>query len=139
MLLTVHKGSFALPKRSVISICRTPTEKVSELLDFHLKPPMQEGFSYFKNSGNFLYQMKNLKATPNCAILFTAHDVELYSGSPHRAGFKAIKDSLHKRERKPVSKEDLFQMLEFVLKNQFDFNSNAARVCLNSVGISTKL
>ena len=57
--------------------------------------------------------MKNLKATPNCAILFTAHDVELYSGSPHGAGFKAIKDSLHKRERKPVSKEDLFQMLEF--------------------------
>ena len=41
-----------VPRRIVISNCGTPTE-VSEFLDHHLKPVMQSGKSYIKDSGIF--------------------------------------------------------------------------------------
>ena len=39
----MHKRLFNVPGRTVISNCGTPTEKVSEYLDFCLKPIMQNG------------------------------------------------------------------------------------------------
>ena len=38
----IHKRLFDVPGRPMISNCGTPTEKVSEFLDNHLKPVMQE-------------------------------------------------------------------------------------------------
>ena len=50
LLLKIHKRLFNVPGRPVISNCRTPTEKVSEFLDHHLKPIMQNGLSYIRDS-----------------------------------------------------------------------------------------
>ena len=36
----MHKRLSDVPGRTVISNCGMPTEKVSELLDYHLKPVM---------------------------------------------------------------------------------------------------
>ena len=40
--------------------CGTPTEKVSEFLDFYLKPIMRIGNSYIKDSSHFQERIKNI-------------------------------------------------------------------------------
>ena len=45
LLPKIHKRLHNAPRRPVISNRGTPTEKVSELLDYHLKPIMQRGKS----------------------------------------------------------------------------------------------
>ena len=43
LLPNIHKRLYDVQGRPVISNCSTPTEKVLEFLDHHLKPIMQEG------------------------------------------------------------------------------------------------
>ena len=61
----------------MISNCGTPTEKVSEFLDYHLKLVMQRGRSYIKDIGDFLKKIKNLGSLQEKAILVTADAVGL--------------------------------------------------------------
>ena len=61
-----------MPGRPVISNCGTPTEKASEFLDHHLKPVVQSGWSYIKDSNDFLKKIKNVDNIPENAILVTA-------------------------------------------------------------------
>ena len=53
LLPKIHESFENVPGRPMISNCGTPTEKVSEFLDHHLKPVMQSGTSYIKDSGIF--------------------------------------------------------------------------------------
>ena len=53
----IHKRLQEVPGRPDISNCGAPTEKVSEFLDYHLKPVMQEGKSYIKDSGDFIARL----------------------------------------------------------------------------------
>ena len=53
LLPKIHESLENVPGRPMISNCGTPTEKVSEFLDHHLKPVMQSGKSYIKDSGIF--------------------------------------------------------------------------------------
>ena len=48
----------------VISNCGTPTEKVSEFLDYHLKPTMQSAKSYIKDTSHFLRKLNDLGKLP---------------------------------------------------------------------------
>ena len=50
----INKRLSAYLGRPVISNGGTPTEKVSEYLDFILKPIIQDRWSYIKDSGDFL-------------------------------------------------------------------------------------
>ena len=61
LLPKIHKRLSEVPGRAVISNCGAPTEKVSELLDFHLKSIMQEGASYIKDNADFQDKIKNLR------------------------------------------------------------------------------
>ena len=78
LLPKIHKSLENVPGRPVISNCGTPTEKVSEFLDHHLKPVMQGGKSYIKDSGHFLEKIKTLRCIPDNALLVTA-DVVSYT------------------------------------------------------------
>ena len=53
LLPKIHKRLFNVPGRPVISNRGTPTEKVSEFLDHHLKPVMQKELSYIRDSQHF--------------------------------------------------------------------------------------
>ena len=70
----------------MISNCVTHTEKVSEFLDHHLIPVMQEGESHIKVIGDFLNKIKNINAIPENAILVTTDVVGLYPSISHQAG-----------------------------------------------------
>ena len=90
----IHKRLHNVPGRPVISNCGTPTEKCSEFLDYHLKPLMQMGWSYIKDSGDFIKKTRNPGSIPENAILVTADVVDLYPSIPHEAGLKALRKYL---------------------------------------------
>ena len=85
LLPKIHKRLHNVPGRPVISNCGTPTEKASEFLDYHLKPIMQRGKSYIKDSGDFINKIKSLQNIPEGAILITVDVVGLYPSIPHEA------------------------------------------------------
>ena len=60
-----------VPGRPVISNCGTPTEFV----DFHLKPIMQNGWSYIRDSSDFINKIKNLKNIPIYTPVFPMNRV----------------------------------------------------------------
>ena len=138
LLPKIHKRLKNVPGRPVISNCGTPTEKVSEFLDHHLKPVMQSGWSYIKDSGDFLKKIKNVGNIPENAILVTADVVGLYPNIPHNAGLKALSNMLEAREHKAVSTEDLVKMARFVLENNyFEFNGDVKKQ-ISGTAIGTK-
>ena len=91
----VHKKLAIVPGRPVISNCGTPTEKVSEYRDFLLKPVTQDGWSYIKDTGNFLKKIKRLGKIPEGAKLVTADVVGLYLDIPHNLGLQSLTESLN--------------------------------------------
>ena len=62
----------------MISNCGTPTEKVPEFLYSEIKSVMREGWSYIKNSGNFIKKLKNIVHISQDAMMVTADVVGLY-------------------------------------------------------------
>ena len=124
LLSKIYKRLHDLPGRPVMSNCGKPTEKASEFLDNQLKEVMQNGWSYIKESNNFIKKIKHLKNIPDNAILVTANVAGLYPSIPREAGLRTLKEVLDRREEKKISTEDLVKMAEFVLTNNyFEFNS----------------
>ena len=115
----IHKCLSAIPGRPVIYYCGTPTEKVSQYLDYILKPIMQDRWSYNKDSGDFLKKIKNTGKNPQRAILVTADVIGLYPIISHEAGLEATRKRLNERDSPKVPTEDIVQMADFVLKNNF--------------------
>ena len=138
LLPKIHKRLKNVPGRPVISNCGTPTEKASEFLDHHHKPVMQSGWSYIKDSGDFLKKIKNVGNIPENAILVAADVVGLYPNIPHSAAIKALSNMLEAREHKAVSTEDLVKMARFVLENNyFEFNGDVKKQ-ISGTAIGTK-
>ena len=134
----IHKCLGNVPGRPVISNCGTPTEKVSEFLDYHLKPVMQSAKSYIKDTSDFLRKLKELAEVPENAILVTADVVGLYPSIPHSDGLEALSVKLEERVDKSIATEDLLQMAKFVLKNNFfEFNSKIKQQ-VSGTAIGTK-
>ena len=124
----INKRLSSVPGRPVISNSGTPTEKVSEYLDHILKLATQEIWSYIKDSRDFLKKVKHLEQIPDGAILVTADVVGLYPSIPHKAGLETLRRRLNERGTPEIPTEDMVQMAEFVLKNNFfDFNGQVKR------------
>ena len=78
LLPKIHKRLSGVPGRPVISNCGMATEKVSEFIDFQLKPVMENGKSYIRDSGRSLEKIKNISTLPENAILVMTDVVGLY-------------------------------------------------------------
>ena len=138
LLPKIRKCLKNIPGRPVISNCGTLTEKVSEFLDHHLKTVYQNGWSYIKDSGDFLKKIRDVGNIPENAILVTADVVGLYPNIPHNAGLKALTNMCEAREHKAVSTDDLVKMARFVLENNyFEFNGDVKKQ-ISGTAISTK-
>ena len=94
LLPKIHKPLFEVPSRPVISNCGTSTEVVSEFLNSELKSVMQDGWSYIKDSGDFIKKLKNIDPIPQDGIMVTADIVGLYPSIPNDAGLEALKKGL---------------------------------------------
>ena len=106
LLTKIHNRLHNVRDRPVILNCGTPMEK-AEFLDYYLKPIMQEGKSYIKDSGDFINKKKKL---PVGAILVTADAVGLFPSIPHEAGLNALRKAVDNREDKHISKDNLLKM-----------------------------
>ena len=130
VLPKIHKSLAKIPKRPVN--CRTPTEKVSEYPDFLLKPVMQDGWSYIKDTGDFLQKIKCLGKIPEGAILVTAEVIGLYPNIPYDLGLHSLRKRFNETGISKVP-------TEFVLKNNyFEFNENVCKQ-ISGTAIGTKL
>ena len=94
LLPKIHKRLSDVPGRPVISNCGVPTEEVSEFSDYQLKPVMQNGKSYIRDSGHLLQKIKNTSILPENAVLVMADVVGLYPSIPHQAGLSPLKKLL---------------------------------------------
>ena len=133
-----HKRFSNVPGRHVISNCGTPTEKASEFLHFCLKPLMQNGWSYIRDSGDFIDKMKRIGKIPEGSFLVTADVVGLYPSIPHNEGILALKQKLEEQPSTKIPTNDLVKLAEFVLKNYlFEFNDKVKQQ-ISGTAIGTK-
>ena len=73
-------------------------------------------------------KVKHLGQIPDGAILVTADAVGLYPSIPHKTGLKTLRRRLNERETSEIPAEDIVQIAEFVLKNNFcEFNGEDKR------------
>ena len=64
LLPKIYKRLSNVPEKPLISNCGIPTEKGSKFLEFFLKPLMQNGWSYIRDSGDFIDKMKRMRKIP---------------------------------------------------------------------------
>ena len=121
MLPKIHKPNN--PGRPIISQVNSPTERISEFLDYHLKPIATKNDSYLKDTNDFLNRLHNLEEIPEKTILVTIDVVSLYTNIPHEDGIEATRKAFDSREDKQLPTEILIKLLELVLKRTtFKFN-----------------
>ena len=89
ILSKIHKQGN--PCRPSISSNGHPTERISEFVDYHLKPLVQTLPSYIKDTTHFLLQLQNLGPLPENAILVTLDVSSLYTNIPHKEGEEACR------------------------------------------------
>ena len=89
---------------------------------------MQDGWSYVKDTVDFLKKFKRLGKIPESAILVTADVVGFYPNIPHDLGLQSLRKRLNETGICKVSTEEIISMAEFVLKNNyFEFNEKVCR------------
>ena len=135
----MHKRLYDVPNHVVISNCGTPTEKVSEYLDYHLKPIMRSAKSYKRETSDFFEILKELSSVTQNSLLVTTDVVGLYPGIRHQEKLEALSIKLAQREEIMIPTKDLLEMSWFVLKNNhFEFHSMIKQQ-VSGTAIGTKL
>ena len=121
MLPKIHKENN--PGRPIISQTNGPTEKISQFLDFFLKPLAAKTDSYLKDTNSFLRIIEAISEIPSNTILVTIDVCSLYTNIPHKDGIRATTRALDTREDKTVPTEVLIKLLNYILKKTaFKFN-----------------
>ena len=80
---------------------------------------MQDGWSYVKDTVDFLKKFKRLGKIPDSAILVTADVVGFYPNIPHDLGLQSLRKRLNETGIYKVPTEEIISMAEFVLKNNY--------------------
>ena len=123
ILPKIHKQGN--PGRPIVSSNSHPTERISQFVDYHLKPLVQTTQSFIKDTTHFLTKLQQLGQLPNNAILVTLDVSSLYTNIPHNEGINACRHFLETRNRTPstISSETLCDLIRMILTmNNFTFN-----------------
>ena len=95
MLPKIHKAGN--PGRPIISANECPSEKISEFVDFYLRPLAQDVPSYIKDTNDFLNFLHDLGQLRADTLLCTIDVSALYTSIPHNEEIAAVKVALDKR------------------------------------------
>lgn len=110
--------------RPIVSSCESPTENISQFIDFWLQPLIKALPSYLKNTTELINELKNVSIEPD-TILMTTDVKSLYTCIPHQEGIEACRQALHSNFESNPTRPDmsvLICLLEVVLKNStFEF------------------
>ena len=125
ILPKIHKVNN--PGRPIVSSNNHPTERVSQFVDYYLKPSVNTVPSYVKDTTDFLNKLANLNTIntlPDNAILVTLDVTSLYTNIPHSEGIEACHFFLRKRNDKHIPMETLCDLIQIILNmNNFTFNN----------------
>ena len=91
LLPKIHKRLISVRGRPVVSNCGTPTERISEFVDFYLQPIVKTLPHVIKDTTEFLYKLKELGDIPEGAIICSMDVVGLYPHIPHDEGLESIR------------------------------------------------
>ena len=80
---------------------------------------MQSGWSYIRDSGNFIYKMKRIERVPEGSFLITTDVVGLYLRIPRKEGILALKNKSQEQTSPKIPSNDLVKLAEFLLKSNF--------------------
>ena len=80
---------------------------------------MQSGWSYIRDSGNFIYKMKRIERVPEGSFLITTDVVGLYLRIPCKEGILALKNKSQEQTSSKIPSNDLVKLAEFLLKSNF--------------------
>ena len=81
ILPKIHKQGN--PGRPIVSRNSHPTERISQFVDYHLKPLVQTTQSFIKDTTHFFHKLEQLGQLPNNAFLVTLDVSSLYTNIPH--------------------------------------------------------
>ena len=76
---------------------------------------MHSGWSYIRDSGDFIDKMKRIGKVPDSSFLVTADVVGLYPNIPHKEGILALKRKLEELTSSKIPTNDLVKLAEFVI------------------------
>ena len=112
----IHKVSNS--GRPIVSSNNHPTERISQFVDFHLRP------SYIKDTTDFLIKLTAIDNLPDDALLVSLDVTSLHTNIPHNEGIGACRFFLQKRTNKHVPTETICDLICIILTmNNFTFNS----------------
>ena len=113
--------------RPIVSGCGSPTEKLSQFLDYYLKLMVQTIPSYIRDSKHFLQDiMQERVSFPEDTLLATLDVKSIYTNIPQDEGIQCCLEAMtqYYGRNLPLSVNKLRQMFEFVLRgNYFEFNN----------------
>ena len=125
LLPKIHKGILPPPGRPILSANDCPTERISEFVDFFLRPLVELLPSYIRDTTDLIVKLAALGTPPPNCLLVTLDVIALYPSIPIIEGMKAIWPML--RDSRPQAQyptnTSIMRLLELVLrKNNFQFN-----------------
>jgi hypothetical protein len=103
--------------RPIVSANGHPTEKISEFVDFHLRPHVEALPSHLKDTTDYLQKMESMNPLPSGTILVSMDVTSLYTNIPHNDGIEACREAWDQRAVKEPPTECLVQLLTLVLKH----------------------
>ena len=137
LLPKVHK--IGVPGRPVVSSCSSPTERISELVDYFLKPLVLRIPSYIRDSFDFIEKLRSLNPLTEDALLVTIDVVGLYPSIPHDDGLKALNDFLVSNHFPGSTISGICELAKLVLqRNVFEFDNQLYLQVLGTA-IGTKM
>ena len=133
----IHKPS--IPGRPIVSSCGAPTERISEFVDYHLRPLVTQTDSYLRDTTDFLLKLSTLNHLPPNCILLTLDVNSLYTNIPHDEGMESCRLFLETRPLLLPPTIYLIRMMELILKqNNFTFN-NEHYLQVNGTAMGTRM
>ena len=117
----LHKEG--IPGRPIISGCNSLTEKLSQCLNFYLKPIVSNIPPYIEDTTHFLQVVIDQKEIPDNTILVALDVKSLYTNIPHDEGINLCISAIqnHYQGSTPLPIQHLKQI--FILQyNHFTFN-----------------
>ena len=121
LLPKIHKAGN--PGRPIVSANGHPTEKISEFVDLHLQPHVENLPSYLQDTTDFLRKQDAMGPLPPETLLVSMDVTSLYTNIPHEDGIKACEEVWETRTVKDPPTQIPIKLLTLVLKcNNFEFN-----------------
>lgn len=108
LLPNIHKEG--MPGRPIVSAIGHPTEKISEFIDLHLRPHVEDLPSYLKDTTYYLNKTPS-SGLPDHTFLVTMDVTSLYTNIPHDEGIEACREVWDSRTIQQPSTESLLKLL----------------------------